>query len=52
MSSTSNMPVTGGFAPLTSRGKQVSQKKMSLMERIYCLRSLVDCSSPSSTSSA
>lgn len=35
MSTTGNLPATGGFAPLTSRSKQVSQKKMSLMERIY-----------------
>lgn len=35
MSTAHNIPAAGGFAPLTSRGKQVSQKKMSLMERIY-----------------
>ncbi len=35
MSTASNAPATGGFAPLTSRGKQVSQKKMTFMERIY-----------------
>lgn len=35
MSTAHNIPAAGGFAPLTTRGKQVSQKKMSLMERIY-----------------
>ena len=40
MSTASNMPAPsaagpGGFVPLTSRAKQVSEKKMTLMERIY-----------------
>lgn len=35
MSTASNIPASEGFAPLTSRGIQVSQKKMTLMERIY-----------------
>ncbi len=40
MSTASNMPApsaagAGGFVPLTSRAKQVSEKKMTLMERIY-----------------
>lgn len=35
MSTANDLPATGGFAPLTSRSKQVSQKKMTLMERIY-----------------
>ena len=30
-----NISATGGFAPLTTRGKQVSHKKMTLLERIY-----------------
>ena len=35
MSTANNMPAAGGFAPLTNRSKQVSEKKMTLMERIY-----------------
>jgi NADH-quinone oxidoreductase subunit I len=35
MSTTGNIPATGGFAPLTNRAKQVSNKRMTLMERIY-----------------
>ncbi len=35
MSTANNLSAAGGFAPLTNRGKQVSQKKMTLMERIY-----------------
>jgi NADH-quinone oxidoreductase subunit I len=35
MSTANNMPAPGGFAPLTSRAKQVSNKRMTLMERIY-----------------
>ena len=35
MSTANNMSARGGFAPLTSRSKQVSNKKMTLMERIY-----------------
>ncbi len=41
MSTASNMPApssaagSGGFTPLTSRSKQVSEKKMTVMERIY-----------------
>ena len=41
MSTANNIPApssaagSGGFVPLTSRAKQVSEKKMTLMERIY-----------------
>lgn len=35
MSTTNPMPAAAGIAPLTNRSKQVSQKKMTLMERIY-----------------